>query len=307
MKIADLGILEAGAQIKDTYSALSEITYEIQKKSKLLIILGGSQDLTYANYKGYEKLEQPINLTCIDQGFDVILDQEDEISSDNFINHLLLDKPNLLFNFSILGCQQFYVGSEDLRFFDELYFDYLRLGELQKDLSKAEPILRNTDLLSVDLSSIRFSEFKGSFKNSPNGLFANEICQMMKYAGISDKISSVGFYNLKSGDLRDVDSELVAQLVFFVLLGYSLRKHDYPFGNKKELFKYSVFNEDSNQNLVFHKSSKSDRWWLEVPYPPSKDFKFERHHLVPCNHEDYEIAQKGVIPDLWWKTYRKLN
>ena len=32
LKIADLGILEAGAQIKDTYSALSEITYEIQKK-----------------------------------------------------------------------------------------------------------------------------------------------------------------------------------------------------------------------------------------------------------------------------------
>ena len=95
---------------------------------------------------------------------------------------------------------------------------------------------------------------------------------MMKYAGISDKISSVGFYNLKSENLSDVDSELVAQLVFFVLLGYSLRKHDYPFGNKKELIKYSVFNEDSNQNLVFHKSSKSDRWWLEVPYPPSKRF-----------------------------------
>ena len=32
LKIADLGILEAGAQIKDTYSALSDITYEIQKK-----------------------------------------------------------------------------------------------------------------------------------------------------------------------------------------------------------------------------------------------------------------------------------
>ena len=70
---------------------MSEITYEI-KKSKLSIILGGSQDLTYANYKGYEKLEQPINLTCIDQGFDVVLDQEDQISSDNYINHLLLDK-----------------------------------------------------------------------------------------------------------------------------------------------------------------------------------------------------------------------
>ena len=307
LKITDLGILQAGAQIKDTYSALSEITYEIQKKGKLLIILGGSQDLTYANYQGYEKLEQPINLTCVDQSFDVILDEENQISSDNFINHLLLYKPNILFNFSILGCQQYYVGSDDIRFFDDLYFDYLRLGELQKELSKSEPILRNTDLLSVDLSSIRYSDFKGSLKNSPNGLFANEICQIMKYAGISDKISSVGFYNLKSENLRDVDSELVAQLVFFVILGFSLRQHDYPLGNKKDLIKYSVYNEDASQNLVFLKSSKSERWWLEVPYPPSKDFKFERHHLIPCNHEDYEIAQKGVIPDLWWKTYRKLN
>jgi formiminoglutamase len=29
--------------------------------------------------------------------------------------------------------------------------------------------------------------------------------------------------------------------------------------------------------------------------------------LVPCNYEDYLTAQKGLIPDLWWKTYRKLN
>ena len=110
-----------------------------------------------------------------------------------------------------------------MRFFDELYFDYLRLGELQKDLSKAEPILRNTDLLSVDLSSIRFSEFKGSFKNSPNGLFANEICQMMKYAGISDKISSVGFYNLKLF-YQITDCELIAQLIFFIVLDILLEK-----------------------------------------------------------------------------------
>ena len=67
------------------------------------------------------------------------------------------------------------------------------------------------------------------------------MCQMMKYAGISDKISSIGLYNLKSGNLRQVDSELIGQLLFFAILGYSLRKKDYPFGNKKELIKYSVF------------------------------------------------------------------
>ena len=307
LKITDLGILQSGSKIKDTYSALAEITFEVQKKGKLLLILGGSQDLTYANYAGYEKLEQPINLSCIDHSFDVALEKKEQISSSNFINHLILYKPSLLFNFSILGCQQYYVGNEDIRFFDELYFDYLRLGELQNAIAKSEPILRNTDLLSVDLSSIRFSDFNGSKFSAANGFFGNEMCQMMKYAGISDKISSIGLYNLKSGNLRDVDCELIGQLLFFAILGYSLRKKDYPYGNKKELIKYSVFHEDTKHDLVFHKSAKSDRWWLEVPYPPTKDFKFERHHLIPCNYEDYEIAQNGVIPDLWWKTYRKLN
>ena len=307
LTISDLGILDAGSSLKDTYAALKEITFEIQKKSKLLVLLGGSQDLTFANYLGYEQLEQPVNLTCIDHSFDVVVDQEQEISDQNYINHLLLQSPNNLFNFSILGCQQYYVGSDDLRFFDELFFDYVRLGELQNAISKSEPILRNTDLLSVDLSSLRNSEFKNSIYNHPNGFFGNEMCQMIKYAGLSDKVSSVGFYNLSSDDICEVDSELVAQLIFFLIMGFSQRKNDFPVGSKKELIKYSVYHEDSKHNLIFHKSKMTDRWWLEVPYPPTKDFKFERHHLIPCNYEDYKIAQNGVIPDLWWKTYRKLN
>ena len=307
LTISDLGILDGGSTLKDTYAALKEITFEIQKKSKLLVLLGGSQDLTFANYLGYEQLEQPVNLTCIDHSFDVVVDQEQQISDKNYINHLLLHSPNNLFNFSILGCQQYYVSSDDLRFFDELFFDYVRLGELQSTISKSEPILRNTDLLSVDLSSLRNSEFKNSFSNSPNGFFGNEMCQMIKYAGLSDKVSSVGFYNLKSENIDEVDSELVAQLIFFLVMGFSQRKNDFPVGSKKDLIKYSVYHEDSKHNLIFHKSKKTERWWLEVPYPPTKDFKFERHHLIPCNHEDYKVAQNGIIPDLWWKTYRKLN
>ena len=307
LTISDLGILDGGSTLKDTYAALKEITFEIQKKSKLLVLLGGSQDLTFANYLGYEQLEQPVNLTCIDHSFDVVVDQEQQICDKNYINHLLLHSPNNLFNFSILGCQQYYVSSDDLRFFDELFFDYVRLGELQSTISKSEPILRNTDLLSVDLSSLRNSEFKNSFSNSPNGFFGNEMCQMIKYAGLSDKVSSVGFYNLKSENIDEVDSELVAQLIFFLVMGFSQRKNDFPVGSKKDLIKYSVYHEDSKHNLIFHKSKKTERWWLEVPYPPTKDFKFERHHLIPCNHEDYKVAQNGIIPDLWWKTYRKLN
>ena len=71
--------------------------------------------------------------------------------------------------------------------------------------------------------------------------------------------------------------------------------------------KFVVHHNEVDNNLIFYKSPKSNRWFMEVPYPPRKDFKFERHHLVPCNYSDYESAMNENIPDLWWKTYRKLN
>jgi hypothetical protein len=46
---------------------------------------------------------------------------------------------------------------------------------------------------------------------------------------------------------------------------------------------------------------------MEVPYPPSNGKKYERHHIVPCDWEDYDNAMKNEIPDLWWKTYYKLS
>ena len=306
LKMADLGIIKRGASTSDTYAAFEDITAEIQKKGKLLLILGGTQDFTYANYLGYKKLEQTINVTCIDQKIDLEMGSEAPISSNNFINHLLTFQPSFLFNFSILGCQQYYISEEQLNLFDELYFDYLRLGELNNNIKLAEPYLRNSDIISLDMSSIRRAEFSGANENGPNGFFANEICQIAKYAGISDKLSSFGAYNF-SKILDDHEVELAAQIFYFIIDGFCHRKKDYPIGTKKNHVKYAVFHEELNHNLVFHKSPKSQRWWLEVPYPPLKDFKFERHNLVPCNYEDYLTAQKGLIPDLWWKTYRKLN
>jgi len=71
--------------------------------------------------------------------------------------------------------------------------------------------------------------------------------------------------------------------------------------------KFTVVMEESNNELVFFKSNKSSRWWMEVPFPPNNETKYERHYLVPCNKEDYENAMKNELPNLWWKTYQKLT
>jgi hypothetical protein len=60
------------------------------------------------------------------------------------------------------------------------------------------------------------------------------------------------------------------------------------------------------EEIVFYKSLKSERWWMQVPYPRKKELDFNRHTVVPCNYEDYLKAMENDIPDLWWKTYQKL-
>ena len=81
----------------------------------------------------------------------------------------------------------------------------------------------------------------------------------------------------------------------------------FPIGSKKNYVKFHVHMDDFKDDLVFYKSDKSGRWWLEVKYPAGESGKYERHQLIPCNKEDYEGAMENNIPNLWWRTLQKLS
>lgn len=307
VKIADLGNILPGATVEDTYHAVSDVVGSLVKKNVLVIILGGSQDLTFANYMAYEKLEQTVNLVCIDDKFD-LGEESEEINSRTFVNNIILHQPCYLFNYGHIGHQSYLVAPQHLKLMDDLYFDAVRLGETQSSLQNAEPVVRNADIVSVDVSSIRSSEMSANENAGPNGFYGEEICQLMRYAGMSDKLSSIGFYEYNSEiDQNKLSSKLMGQMIWCVIDGYASRKKDYPIGTKEKYTRYRVHVEGTEHELVFYKSDKTDRWWMDIPYPPHDRIKFERHHLVPCAYEEYQFACEGNVPDLWWKTYRKLN
>ena len=104
-----------------------------------------------------------------------------------------------------------------------------------------------------------------------------------------------------------MSDKLLSEILWYFIDGYQSRWGDFPVSSKAGYFKFNVELENANHSIVFYKSHKSDRWWMEVPYPPQKGSKYERHHLVPCNKEDYDHAMQNEIPDLWWKTYQKLT
>ncbi|MFT7157592.1 MAG: formiminoglutamase [Parvicella sp.] len=305
--IADLGNIEQGASLNDTYHAVADVVHGLNKKGIFALILGGSQDLTYANYLAYEKLEQTINLAVIDDTIDFGNDQ-DEINSNNFLSKIILHQPNYLFNCSSIGYQTYLNSPVSKKLMDDLFFDSYRLGEIQSNIAHGEPALRNADILSIDVSSIRSGEFQGKKIAGPNGFYGEEICQLMRYAGISDKLSSLGIYEYYSeNDLDFASAKLIAQMLWCAIDGICSRKKDFPAGTKDNYIRYRIHLENTEHELVFYKSDKSDRWWMDIPYPPNKILKFERHHLVPCNYSDYQKASEGIMPDLWWKTYQKLN
>lgn len=303
--IYDLGIIKPGNTISDTYFALAQVITELVKHKVLPIVLGGSQDLTFAMYQGYQQLEQLVNLTQVDARFD-LGSPEEHIHHNGYISRILMDRPCYLFNCSNIGIQMPYVRKSEMDLYEKLYFDVCRLGEFNADFKKAEPLLRNTDLMSIDMNSVRKADFQGD-DNTPNGFYADQICQIAKYAGISDKLTGFGIFNLPQSTSNKANNQLLAEICWYFIDGYAQRKGDFPMGSKKDYTKFIVHQESQQNELVFYKSPRSDRWWMEVPYPGKEGAKYERHHLVPCNFEDYEAAMKNEMPDLWWKTYQKLS
>lgn len=306
LEIVDLGNIEQGNKITDTYYALNQTCQLLLKKGIMPIIIGGSQDLTYANYLAYEHMEQTVNVVTVDYRLDFGKD-ENELNSKSFLNKIILHKPNYLFNYSNIGHQRYLVEPELLLLMSNMYFDAHRLGDMQPFLQRTEPIIRNADIFSFDISSVRQSEAPGSAYSGPNGFYGDQAAQLCRYAGMSDKLSSFGIYEYNPEvDPHGQTGHLIAQMMWCFMEGFSQRKKDYPVGDYSDYFKYIVPLLNEGHELVFYKSDRSDRWWMDVPYPSGQENKYERHHLVPCTYEEYQQATNEEMPDRWWKTYQKL-
>lgn len=303
--IYDLGTIVPGETVNDTYFAVSQVITELVKSDIVPYVIGGSHDLTMACYKGFESLEQMINICAVDYKLD-IGEPSADISSDGFVSHLLMQRPCYLFNYSSIGVQRPFVAKQELDLFNKLFFDVCRLGELNADHKIAEPFLRNSDVLTIDFNSIKNSESDALFYNNPNGLYAEQVCQISKYAGLSDKMSCVGVFDVNP-EQSDAANSLLSQMVWYFIDGLSQRVGDFPIGSRKNYTKFFVHLEDFTDDLVFYKSDKSNRWWLEVKYQAEGSSKYDRHCLVPCAQDDYDNALKNIIPDLWWKTLQKLS
>ncbi|MBF6640530.1 formimidoylglutamase [Flavobacterium sp. J49] len=297
--IADLGDILPGNSLEDTFFALQKVSAKLIRKGVIPVIIGGTQDLTYPLYRAYDSLEQMVNLVSIDKKFD-IGKQEDGISSGSYLSKIILDEPNNLFNFSNIGYQTYYNSQEEIDLVEKLYFDAYRLGEISNNIALSEPVFRDADIVSVDLNSVKSSDSGNLINFTPNGFDGKEICSLSRYAGISDKVSSFGIFNHNNSKEEAV---LIAQMIWYFTEGVNYRSNEYPFGTKEHYLKYIVPLE--NEELVFYKSNKTDRWWIEINFFSGQHNKLKKNTLLPCSHDEYLAACNHEIPERWWKAQRK--
>lgn len=294
---ADLGELTTGERPEDTHFVLQSLVEELYQRNILTIIIGGKQDNTLGMFRGFRKMNTLVNITSVDARFD-FGSAGALVSDDSYMSKIITEKPNNLKQFTNLGYQSYYVSQEELDLMQKLFFDVYRLGDVCANHFDVEPILRDTDILSVDMTAIKASELHNP-KGLPNGFDGAQMCRLMRYAGLSDRLSVLGLFHMPNTFMSD---QLLAQMVWYVLEGFCYRVNEYPFSIHESCTKFVVPLDE--ETLIFYKSHKSFRWWIEVPKDGTYNNNREKT-LLPCAESDYREAQNGELPTRWWKSVKR--
>lgn len=291
IRIADIGNIKTGNTLADSYAAVKTVLAELLRKNKTVILLGGSHDITLAQYYAYKELNKAIEATCIDSTID--LKGESRIRSENFLMEMLTGEPNMVKHYNHIGFQSYFVHPRMLETMDKLRFDCHRVGTAKEDIEEMEPVLRNTDLLSFDINAIKYSDSPAS-RESTNGFSGEEACMLTRFAGLSNHISSFGIYGYSPElDVNYLSARQIAQMLWYFIDGRSRSKLEAALEDRNNFNEYhSTFTE---VDTVFLQSKKTGRWWMQLP---NKKF-------IACSHNDYLTASHNQIPERWLRAQER--
>ena len=292
VRVADAGNLLSGRTLADAYAAYKTVLTELIDAGKTVIILGGSHDLTYAQYQAYAMKKYIIEVTVADALID--LQETSEVRSQNFLLNMFMEQPNYIRHYNHVGFQSYFVQPRMLETLDKLRFDCYRLGKVRENLEEIEPVLRNTDLFSVDVNMIKHTDAPAN-SLSPNGFSGEEACAISRYAGMSSQLSSYGIYGYNPDKDKDnLTAKQIAQMLWYFMDGRSVKNKEAQLADREAFLEFHIAFTDID--TVFLKSKKTGRWWMQLP---DKNF-------VPCAYSDYLLASNNEIPERWLRSQERL-
>jgi len=303
-KIIDLGNMKQGVTFNDTIAGLTDILSVLLQEKIFPLIIGGSSALIPSIDLALSQLKNKYTLTAVDPRIDFSNDRK-EPDSFNYLNSILKNPKSTFDHYINIGYQTYLNDQQVINRFMKRRSEILRIGDVRQAIYLTEPLFRDSDVAIFDISAVRQSDAPGTIIPSQNGFYGEEICLLSRYAGISDNLKIFGLFDVNPEfDIRSQTAGLAAQILWFFLEGFSQKQYETPvlsIGNSGRFIKYHVRLTDLDDDMIFIKSSLTDRWWME--FPAAKD----QNMYVACSHEDYLKANRDEVPDRWGKASERLK
>ena len=296
LNIADLGNVR-----RKSISFMLHPIRELFQSGIFPVLIGGAPSFTLAQYQAFLSLRSLISLVLVDERIRLSPQPGEEAGA--FLNELIHQERSQLFHLGFIGAQTHYTAPDTFRFLEQRNFDCIRLGRARSAIAELEPIIRDGDLLSLNLAALKQLEAPAVGDPTPSGFFVEEACQISRYGGMSDKLKSFGVFGYRHAlDRRRQTARAVAQILWYFIDGFYHRKQDYPVSTEG-LTEYIVDFKKMDYQLTFWKSQKSGRWWMQVPVKTAEPY--QRHRLIPCSYNDYRLACQEELPERLLNAYKR--
>ena len=289
--IADIGNVKLGQTIQDSYAALRTVIAELILQNKKVVIMGGSHDLTLPQYHAYTAIPTLVNAVVADAKID--LDLEARLPSDHFLEELFTGLPNHLNHYAHIGFQSYFMHPHMLETIDKLRFDCFRLGVVRESIEEMEPVIRDSHMMSFDISAIQHAQAPANIITS-NGFNGEEACVLMQYAGMSWKTSSIGLFGYQAElDHHGLTAIQMAQMIWYIIDGVHRGKKEAPLTALDRFKEFQIAFSDIDTQFLQSKST--GRWWM----------KLHSGEWMPCSYKDYLIASNNEIPERWLRALER--
>jgi arginase family enzyme len=289
--LADVGNVRTGATLSDTYAALKTVVSELVEAGKTVVIIGGTHDLTLAQYDAYRHLNRTIEATGIDSLINLSMDSPRK--SESFLMDMLTGEPNFIRHYNHIGFQSYYVHPHMLETMDKLRFDCFRLGVVRERIEEMEPVIRNSQMVSLDIAALSHAAAPSNYV-SPNGLSGEDACTLMRFAGMSPVLNTLGIYGYEVGnDVQQLTAKQAAQMIWYFTEGRGRGLDEAKLADRESFLEFhTVFAE---VDTVFMQSKRTGRWWMQLP---SKKY-------IACSYQDYLMASSNEIPERWLRAQER--
>lgn len=293
LNIVDLGNLKMAQSHKGNYLALRDVVDYLSELNITALVIGGSEDFAYGITQAFRN-NKFFTFSAIDAFLDVKQSKE-PYQCKNYLSRIFRKQPNI-FQFNLIAYQRHHVPGKELLKTKGVN-QHIGLGEITNNFGLTEPVFRNSNFVTMDLSSVKFAEGRGK-KMLPNGLSNEATCQLARYAGLSDKLNVFALFEVNPEE--DLNCKLAAEVAWYFIEGRT-QKMQVSLDNEDEFTIHKVEVWQIETPLVFHEHNATGRWWLKLQ-SIGNSFVF-----MACSPEDYLAASHNEIPEIYLKYVQKID